>query len=608
MKNKKNKNRNNIITESDFIGAEQFNDYNAPLPDSMSRKKRRKGKSSEPLPMPENTRMPEMQEAERRLQIQRQRQQELEYVRQQELAREQQVREQKRRKSLELERQRQLEAQQQAEQEDEKAGRITVTSIPAQQPEQDSHKDGYDEFREEMFYQQYDDEYDEYDDEYDDKPSFTYLNLKDGKISEAAEDDLDLSDDEQQDQEDEEETERTISQKITPETATVTDIRQERKKQKSRKLIKRLVALGIVAAIGLTAFFTSKYWIPKLEGILDQPHDTIVNDGKAEGGNFPLKVAQSNITSITQCNDIMVTLDVNRVVFYKDNGEQLNTIAHNYSSPVIDVSEKKIVAYDNAGKSFQVMNKKNTIYTKKTDNPILMAKIGPSGYVGVVTQTEKYSAYVTFYDETGAEIYNWASGRRVVDICFTDDGKGCCISTISSSGGKIDSMIYSVDFKDKEPLMTATVTDAIALCAKKMKNGDYWVVCDNKFVKLDSSGKTIASFDNKNELVSFALTSRYAAIYTGSAVGTHGTLMIYDCENESDKANVEKDIQGKPKKLQISDSDIIAFNDKTVECYDSKGNLLSTVNVSENYVDCVYANKAVYLLGYRDINKLRFDT
>ena len=304
----------------------------------------------------------------------------------------------------------------------------------------------------------------------------------------------------------------------------------------------------------------------------------------------------------------MVTLDVNRVVFYKDNGEQLNTIAHNYRSPVIDVSEKKIVAYDNAGKSFQVMNKKNTIYTKKTDNPILMAKIGPSGYVGVVTQTEKYSAYITFYDETGAEIYNWASGRRVVDICFTDDGKGCCISTISSEGGRIDSTVYSVDFKDKEPLMTATISDSIALGAKKMSNGDYWVVCDNKFVKLDSSGKLIASFDHMNELVSFALTSRYAAIYTGSVTGTHGTFSVYDCENESDKANVQKDIQGKPKKVQINDSDIIAFNEKTFECYDSKGNLLSTVNVSNNYVDCVYANKAVYLLGYRDINKLRFDT
>lgn len=590
VKKKNNQSNKKRITGSDFVGADQFNSYNAPLPDSMRRKKRRKG---EQIQMPQDTRMPEMLEAERRMQMQRQRQHELEYVRQQELARQAEVREQKRLESL---RQAQLEqhSQQQADEDEEKAGRITVTSIPAQTLEQGESEAEQDEF----LYQ-----------EYDDEPSFTYLNLKDGKISEVTQDAEEIAADEDLQESDEDERiDRVISQQINPETATVTDIRQERKKEKNKKLIKRLITLGIVAALGIGVYVSSKYWIPKLEGILDKPHETIVNDGKAEGGNFPLKVAQSNITSITQCNDIMVTLDVNKVVFYKNNGEQLNSIAHNYSSPVIDVSEKKILAYDNSGKSFQVMNKKDTIYTKQTDNPILMAKLGPNGYVGVVTQTEKYSAFVTFYDETGAEIYTWASGRRVIDICFNDDGKGCCLSTISSSGGKIDSTIYSIDFKDKEPVMTATVSNSLVLQARKMKNGDYWAVCDNKFVQLDSSGKLIDSLDLNNSLVSFASDKRYAAVYTGSVTGTHGHVYIFDCENDSGKPSAEAEIQGKPKKIQISDSNIIVFNDKTVESYDAKGNLLATANVPANYVDCVYANSAVYLLGYRDINKIKFDT
>lgn len=591
MKKKNRKDDNNILQQSDFVGAEQFNDYNAPLPDSMRRKKRRKGSQRE---MPENTRMPEMAEAERRLQVQRQHQHELEYVRQQELAREQQVREQKRLEALRAEQERQMQIQHtqvQADDDDERrAGRITVSAVQSEAQEDSEPLAEQDEY----LYQ-----------EYDDEPSFQYLSLKDGKISEADEDAGDIPD---IDEDGGFDSAKAIKQKITPESATVTDIREERKKRRNLKHIKRLVIIGIIAAIGLGVYISSKYWIPKLEGILDEPHETIVNDGKAEGGNFPLKVAQSNITSITQCNDIMVTLDVNRVVFYKSNGEQLKSIAHNYSAPVIDVNEKKLVAYDNAGKSFQVMNKKGSVYTKKTDSPILMAKIGPNGYVGVVTQTEKYSAYVTFYDETGSEIYNWASGRRVTDLCFTDDGKGCCISTITSSGGKIDSTVYSVDFKDKEPLMTADLSDCLALRAMKMKNGDYWVVCDDRFVKLDESGKVISTAALKNQLVSFAMTDRYAAVYTQSVIGTHGTLTVYDCENEKEGANAEIDIQGKPKKVQISDSDIIAFSSKTVDCYDSKGNLLSTVNVSDNYVDCVYANKAVYLLGYRDINKMKFDT
>ena len=53
---------------------------------------------------------------------------------------------------------------------------------------------------------------------------------------------------------------------------------------------------------------------------------------------------------------------------------------------------------------------------------------------------------------------------------------------------------------------------------------------------------------------------------------------------------------------------MIVFNDKTVESYDISGAKLATANVSQSYVDFVYVDKAVYLMGYRDINKIKFDT
>ena len=278
MKKKNKNNDENILRRDDIVGAEQFNDYNAPLPDSVRRKKRRKGSQRE---LPQDTRMPEMAEAERRLQLQRQHQNELEYVRQQELAREQQVREQKRLQALREQQERQMQqTRSDEEDEDEKlrAGRITVSAVE-QQPEEE---------QDEYLYQ-----------EYDDEPSFKYLNLKDGKISETDEDAADIQGDDEDSDDEGMDSARAIRQKITPEGATVTDIREERKKRRNLKHVKRLVIIGIIAAIGLGIYISSKYWIPKLEGILDEPHETIVNDGKAEGGNFPLKVAQSNITSIT---------------------------------------------------------------------------------------------------------------------------------------------------------------------------------------------------------------------------------------------------------------------------------------------------------------------
>ncbi len=588
MKKKNNKEDINRISQGDFIDADSFNAYNVPMPDSMRKKKRKKGRDNAPSVQPEGTRMPEMREAEHRREVQRQHLEEMEYVRRAELAREAEAERHRQMQKMLRERELERAAQglQQTEDEDtyEQAGRITVTSV--------SPQDNEDNENEEIF-QDYD----------DDEPSFKYLSFKDGKIS-----DEDGFSEDMQDPGDEDSTEREISQQITAESATVTDIRQKRKKAKSRKLVKRLVALGIIAAVGVAAFVTSKYWIPKLEGLFDKPHDTIVNDGKAEGGNFPLKISQSGITSLTQCAGMMVTLDGSRVVFYDPDGSQYNTIAHNYGSPVIDVSEKKILAYDNSGRSFQVMTKKNTVYTKKTDNPILLAKIGPGGYAAVVTQTEKNSAFVTVYDETGAEIYTWASGRRVVDICFDEDGKGCCISTIVSSGGKLDSMIYAVRFDSSDPVMTSTIPDSLVLRTQKMKNGEYWAICDDKFVALDENGAQKRTTAFGNELVSLAVDPGCAAVYTGSVTGSHGELLIFDADKDSEGASSRIDISGKPRKLQLDEKTVIVFNDKTVESYDISGAKLATANVSQSYVDFVYVDKAVYLMGYRDINKIKFDT
>ena len=321
-----------------------------------------------------------------------------------------------------------------------------------------------------------------------------------------------------------------------------------------------------------------------------------------------MRISQSGISSITQCGGVMVSLDGKRIIFYNPDGSQIKAVAHNYGSPVIDVSEKKILAYDNSGRNFQVLTRKNVVYTKKTDNPILLAKIAPNGYAAVLTQTEKDAAFVTIYDDMGSVIYTWSSGRRVVDINFCDQGLGCCISTISSSGGKIDSTVYSVMFDSREPVMTCTLADSFVLRTQKLSGGGYIMICDNSVIGVDGNGNQTQRFDFKDQPVSFANSEKYTALYTKSVTGTHGTLMIFDNNSGSVQPTVTQDIQGEPRKVQLEDSTVIAFSSKFVESYDVGGSKLATAQVSRSYVDCVYANKAVYLMGYRDINKIKFDT
>ena len=187
------------------------------------------------------------------------------------------------------------------------------------------------------------------------------------------------------------------------EISNVTDIRAARKKEKNKKLYKKIAAIAVVVAFGVGVYASRGVWVPKLEGILDRPHATIVNDGKKQSGNFPLTFDESSVNVIKQLSDGIVRVDDRNIAFYDESGNKI---------------------------SFIVLNKKGELLSKDIDQSILLAEIAPDSTVAVVTQTEKYAAVLTVYDSSGAEIYQWSSSRRILDISFDKDGSGCCISSI----------------------------------------------------------------------------------------------------------------------------------------------------------------------------------
>jgi hypothetical protein len=65
---------------------------------------------------------------------------------------------------------------------------------------------------------------------------------------------------------------------------------------------------------------------------------------------------------------------------------------------------------------------------------------------------------------------------------------------------------------------------------------------------------------------------------------------------------------GDPKNVYIKDGMIMLLSDSEIDSYDTTGNLLATAEASSEYVDFTYFNSNVYFLGYREINKIAFNT
>ena len=200
-----------------------------------------------------------------------------------------------------------------------------------------------------------------------------------------------------------------------------TDIRSARKKQKRKKHFVRLAVLIALLIIATVVFVLKDKWLPKLEGILDKPKETIVNDGTLEQGNFPIELLGSGSTKLYTFGDMFVTVDDSSIKMYDINGEEQKSILHTLAHPSAVVDGKRMLVFENGGNSFEVVNKNGELFSKKLDDNILFATM--SGKVTViVTQTEKYDGMLTAYDENGSEIYRWSSNKRILNVRVKDDG------------------------------------------------------------------------------------------------------------------------------------------------------------------------------------------
>ncbi len=389
----------------------------------------------------------------------------------------------------------------------------------------------------------------------------------------------------------------------------VTDIRSARKKQKTKKRIKALVALLIISVFGFTVYFTRGIWVPKLEGILDKPHATIVNDGKTAEGNFPLQFDETSVNIVAPFNDCFIKVDDNHIVFYDEAGKVISTSSHSYANPVVKTAGKRAMIYDRGGHAFTLMNKNGELFSREIDDSILLAEIASNSNIAVVTQNDRYEAVMTVYDSDGAVIYRWQSYKKVIDISFNESGKGCYITTFKSENGMINSYISGVSFDSEEEFMQSSAIDDLVLDTLVNDNEDQWVIGLSNFYKLDNKGNILFKYEYSGDLIDYTVSKTSAAVVVSGVGKGSGVLTIFRSDSDSNNPNsMIYTEDGQPKKLHSGSNLIILLCEDKINAYDKAGNLLATANVSSDYLDFAYLNDAVYFLDVRELNKIGFKT
>lgn len=385
------------------------------------------------------------------------------------------------------------------------------------------------------------------------------------------------------------------------------DIKAARRRGKNKKRIKNLAIVAVVAAFVGAVYVTRDKWVPKLENVLNRPQETVVNDGSVKKGNFPLTFEEGAVDNIQSIGSYLLCPDKNQLRIYNENGEEENSFSHNYSDPVLRAARNRMLIYDKGGSSLKVVSRSSEMFTKTVSNKIIMAQIADNNNIAVVTNDEKYAGILYIYDPNGKEIFKWSSSSNLLSVTFSEDGNGAYVTTFAGKEGSLKSVMRYFRFDSEDEYVRSGDLPTLALQAMETDNGEYWVVGDTCFIKLDRSGNVIFQYDYPDTPVDYSLSRSCAALVFKGVGRKSSELVIFDADSDAMGANnVISAEDGDPVSVHIYGTDIILLKGRQIDCYDVGGNLKATAEVESDYIDFTCIGDNLYSLDYREINKIEF--
>lgn len=381
-----------------------------------------------------------------------------------------------------------------------------------------------------------------------------------------------------------------------------TDIRKARKQQKRKQKIRKIIGVTAVACIVLAVILTSEAWLPKLKGVIKGATDKAsTGDAQQVDGNFPIEIGETNSSEMYALGDELVLVTDTNVIVYNKNGEKQVSVQHKLANPVGVTGDDMIMLYDKGGYSLVTINSEGEVYSKQFTEKIILAKLGASDYSAVVTQTDKYAAYLTVYDEKGKEAFLWSSTQRVTDLTLNSTGDGCLISSIKANGGELVSSITALSFSQTEPIFTIDNIPAMVYDTVYSDEGTLWMLSDTRVVHMNSAGEYISQYDFDTTLVASAIDSNTAAVVEKGVVNTSFELTIASSESTDIKKHT---IDGTFKQILCYDSQVYVMTDSKMFIYDSTGEKTGEYNISSDYSSFSILDGEIFAKDYRSVYKL----
>lgn len=394
----------------------------------------------------------------------------------------------------------------------------------------------------------------------------------------------------------------------------VTDVsmlRKNRKKKKALSFIKKLIIIAVIAGAAAAIVFTKDIWYPKLDGILTKI-PAKENSVELAGGEFPISIEGGASYNLLSLDNSIAIVDDSHFFVYNDNGKLIYSAQHTFSRPIMTAFNKKALLYDLGGKSFGLYSKYKNVYSKSTEEPILLARLGSNDIAAVVTKSEKYPSVLMVYDASGKNIFNYRSVSRIIDITFNSDSSGCYITSIGTRGGFIVSNILyyrfdKVDYDGKGnpvPIWQTDDLQTLALSVRRYGENNIIMFGDTMCAYYDENGNFTDSYEYKRQLVDYSSDGNVAAMIFRNDERRSSDLVIIDCLTGTIS---EKNLGYEVLNVQVNGNTVYMQSRDGIESCTADGEPLSSVKLDTDYKDFCRVGSYIYLLGYDEINRIDYN-
>ena len=384
------------------------------------------------------------------------------------------------------------------------------------------------------------------------------------------------------------------------------DFRRARSMLKSRKRLKKLIIVLILVIIAAAVYYTRGLWVPKLEGILDKPHETVVNDGTVQSGYFPIDVS-GTASQISRLDGSLIYVDNGHIYTYDQNGKLRNTDYHSFGNPVLDTNGKRMLLFDNKASGFKLYNKSGEMFEKRVDGTILYGKLAENGNVLIVSEDDKYTVSLAVYDKNGTVIYNWQNGDRIVNASFTDGGDGIVVTTFDIISGSTESRVSYCDITKSGSVITCSGIEGLAVAAFRNKSGNIWALTRNDLLLYSDAGLLLTSCQLDTDVTHYDFCEDCACIcIEGVGHNTEKTFIFDSSDKTLTPVQPAEPVSG-VKRIRCFDGIAFVLGSGKLDAYAPDGSLVSTAAVTDEHNDFVYIDEAVFLVGKRSINKIVFE-